>query len=100
MNPRDRKLWLKKSTLRSLDPNASGHAWGGGGPKIKPETQQQDCGGSVGCTAECNDTAGCYTGTCTCVSICPDACATANYTNCPDCGTWTETLVLTYCNEC
>ena len=59
MNPRDRKLRLKKSTLRQLGPEHSTHAVGGGPPVIGPDDSDKgDC-------------------TCTCV--------TCNYTACDSC---------------
>src|SRR5262245_59356153 len=48
MNPRNRRLRLKKSTVRELDPEHATHAAGGGPPVIKPGDSNEP-----GCTNTC-----------------------------------------------
>jgi hypothetical protein len=86
MNPGNRKLRLKKSTVRNLNPEDSSRARGG---LVKPVPKDTGGGGSGGffCTLGC-------TGTCTC----DDACATRAFTNCEYCNTLNS--CITVCMSC
>jgi len=72
MNPRNRKLRLRKTTLRDLTPSDAGYVFGGVELDKKGDSEGgMLCGWTLWCTAGCTDG-------------CPKP-VTRAFTGCPDC---------------